>query len=452
MSIFKVIAGLLAAMVCFSQAQTVSITGKVTSAMGTPVKGAIVKLLSKQMADTTDSNGTYQLGSTAIASVAPLSGPDVLQRVCYDGKNFILSASIPAVISLRLYDLSGALLATPFSGRINSGETRIGFGLGNFGTNIFLLNILSNGMNDTYKFSCATGKSFSAVRVSPSKILCRLGKRNAADSLQASKTGYITYVKELSSLTGTNNITLETEGTGSAGATIFWDFEDGKLPVGAKTAALPGGGAVGQLPVVDKSRPYSGNYALHYATMHSAYNRIFMFTLPANWGPVLWVRAYMNFTPSLPLNIPPDGSSHGTMFKGIYNPQRYWYETGVELGKFFLDQHIPEPPGYPEWCIYNDIIPPPDTWLCLEWEYNGVDDGTGNATIPQLYINGEKVPISRQVLWNNGFLPDKPAGEYKPVQDFIEIWLGMEMWHSWNGFDDFWFDDVAISKTRIGIK
>jgi hypothetical protein len=452
MNILKVIVGLLAAAVCIIQAQPVSISGKVTSAMGTPVKGAIVELLSDQMADTTDSNGIYQLGSTAIANTTPLSGPDALQRVCYDGKNFILFSSSPTAVSLKVFSLSGALLATPYCGRINSGETRIGFGLGKLGSNIFLLNIRSNGMNDTYKFSSITGKSFSAVRISPSKSLGGLGKSSAADSLQASKPGYVTYVKELSSLTGTCNITLETEGTGSAGATIFWDFEDGKLPAGAKAAAYPGGNPVGQMPVVDKSRAYKGTYGLHYATMHSAYNRIFMYTLPANWGPVMWVRAYMNFTPSLPINIPPDGSSHGTMFKGIYNPQRYWYETGVELGKFLQIQHIPEPPGYPEWCIFNNKVPPADVWLCLEWEFNGVKDSTNNATEPRFFINGEEIPVTSRTLWDNGFQPNKPAGKYLPAQDFIEIWMGLQAWHQWTGFDDFWFDDVAISKTRIGIK
>jgi hypothetical protein len=437
---------LMAAFTVYSQ---ISISGKVTSAMGTPVKGAIVKLLSAKLADTTDSNGNYSLGSTNAMRYAAQPGPGLVQRVGYDGKCFSIAAASPMDVSLRLFGLSGALVATVYNGRMAAGETRVGFSLEKLGGSIFLLNFVSGRLNETFKLSPLTGKTFSVTRMSFSSYL---GKRAALDSLQAGKKGYITYMKELSSLTGTNNIVLETEGTGSAGATIFWDFESGALPAGAKAAALPNQGPVGQLPAVDKSRPYKGTYSCHYATMHQARNRVYMYTLPANWGPVMWVRAYMNFTPSLPINIPPDGSSHGTMFKGIYNPQRYWYETGVELGKYFLDQHIPEPPGYPEWCIYNNITPPSDMWLCLEWQYNGVDDGTGNATIPVLYINGEEVPVTRQTLWNNGFLPDKPAGDYKPVQDFIEIWLGMEMWHDWTGFDEFWFDDVAISKTRVGIR
>ena len=437
---------LLAAFSVYSQ---VSISGKVTSAMGTPVKGAIVKLLTANMADTTDSTGMYQLGVPTGVVSPTLSGPNIIQRVSYRENSFVLFASSPTSVSIKLFDLSGALVATVYKGRISGGETRVNFPIGKFGAGIFLLNIVSEGLNDTYKLSTIAGNTFSVTRITS---YYGLGKRAALDSLQASKTGYITYGKGLTSLSGTNNITLVTEGTGSAGATIFWDFENGQLPTGATLASLPGGGAVGQLPVVDLTKAFAGTHALHYATMHSANNRVFMYNLPANWGNVMWVRAYMYFTPSLPINIPPDGSSHGTMFKGIYNPQRYWYETGVELGKFFLDQHIPEPPGYPEWCMYNEITPTPNTWLCLEWEFNGIDDGTGNATEPRLFINGEEVQITRKTLWNNGFLPDKPADEYLPVQNFIQIWLGMEMWHSWTGFDEFWFDDVAISKTRIGIK
>ena len=434
----------------FTLYSQVSISGKVTSAMGTPVKGAVVKLLTANMADTTDSNGIYQLGAPTGVVRGTLSGPNIIQRVSYRDNNFVLSASLPAHVSLRLFDLSGALVANVFAGRIAGGETKINFPLGKLGAGMFLLNIVSDGLNDTYKLSSIAGNTFSITRLTS---YYGLGKKAALDSLQASKTGYITYGKGLTSLSGTNNITLVTEGTGSAGATIFWDFEDGALPAGAKLAALPGQNAVGPLPKVDKLLPYKGTYSLHYDSLHNVNgNRMFMYTLPANWGPVLWLRAYINLRPSLPINIPPDASSHGTMFKGIYNPSRYWYEMGAELGNFFLDQHIPEPPGFPEWCIYNTVTPPASTWLCLELQCNGVDDGTGNASIPVLYINGEQVPVSRQTLWDNGFSPNKPQGEYKPVQDFIEIWLGTEMWHSWTGFDEFWLDDVAISKTRIGIK
>jgi hypothetical protein len=225
------------------------------------------------------------------------------------------------------------------------------------------------------------------------------------------------------------------------------------MPTGIKAAAYPGQNPVGQMPVVDKSRAYKGSsYALHYATMHSAYNRVCMYTLPANWGPVMWMRVFINFTPSLPINIPPDGSSHGTMFKGIYNPSRYWYETGAELGKFLQIQHIPEPPGYPEWCLFNAKTPEPDAWLCLEMEFNGVADATSNATEPRLFINGEEITVTSKTLWNNGFLPNKPDGQYLAAQNFIEVWLGFQAWHQWTGFDEFWLDDVAISKTRIGCK
>jgi hypothetical protein len=338
-----------------------------------------------------------------------------------------------------------------YSGRCESGSTEIAFPLRKFGTSLFLLNVASDRTSDTYRLSSMPGSAFSVVRLSTSAAM--LGKRNALDSLVASKTGYITSGKGLASLIGTNDIVLQTEGTGSSGATIFWDFEDGKLPAGAKAATYPGATApVGPLPVIDNTKTYKGSYALHYATMHSATNRIFMYTLPANWGPVLWGRAYIYFTPSLPMPVAGATSSHGTMFKGIYNPSRYWYEWGAELGLFFLDQHIPEPPGYPEWCIYNNVTPEANTWLCLEWVFNGIDDGTGNASEPRIFINGEELPPVKKVLWNETFFPDKPAGKYLPVQDFVEIWLGMQEWHQWLGFDEFWLDDVAISKTRIGIK
>jgi hypothetical protein len=108
-------------------------------------------------------------------------------------------------------------------------------------------------------------------------------------------------------------------------------------------------------------------------------------------------------------------------------------------------QHIPEPPGFPEWILYTERMPAPAAWECVEWEFEG-----RAPSEPRLFVDGFEIPVTARMGWDNGFFAEKPPNLYKPAVDFQEIWLGLDMYHPIRDTTELWFDDVAVAPARIG--
>jgi hypothetical protein len=183
--------------------QTVNITGTVSSG-GQPVQGAVVKLFAQALACTSRADGSYSLGGS-VATVGTDSHPQTPQGISYKDKSFIFNvpSSVPA--SVKLYDLSGRMVATVFSGILRRGITSVFFPLNRLGHALWIVRVTMGAENATYTMASAKNFFLSA----PSLINGKLSKALAiTDWLQGSKAGYASSIQQISSYTGVINITL----------------------------------------------------------------------------------------------------------------------------------------------------------------------------------------------------------------------------------------------------
>jgi hypothetical protein len=193
-------------------AQTVSISGTVSNISGQPLQGVIVRLIASQMADTSDANGAYSLSGVdpTVVAVANRATPDAIR---YANGVFTFHTSSSATVSVKLFDLRGAMVATIFSGRLGRGINEVPFTFRNHGNAMYVMKITGGQTVSTYKIipsstnaSLIFGDSFSGSRTLSAKIAA------FSDWLQATKLGYASQLEQLTVPTGVVNITMAAAG------------------------------------------------------------------------------------------------------------------------------------------------------------------------------------------------------------------------------------------------
>ena len=243
-------------------------------------------------------------------------------------------------------------------------------------------------------------------------------------------------------------------GSGCTGVgTICWDFEEGALPTGWSNyrSEFPDG----QL-LVDNTKAHAGTMALHAKGLKGGTQgqdggpkRTIRFTLPANFGPVLWGRAWVYST------IAPQ--SHMGVFNARYPKPNTtdtditkldWYEAAIYTGKYMTVWHPPEPPGFPEWVKVSGTDGIVNQWACWEWQFDGKNGDMPQAADPRLWINGT------ELTWPMEFTFSVPATTVRPTQDkvtnFTVLETGMYMYQYQPEAADLWIDQLAVGKERIG--
>jgi hypothetical protein len=243
-------------------------------------------------------------------------------------------------------------------------------------------------------------------------------------------------------------------GTGcSALDTLCWDFEQGALPAGWTPYRNEFSGQL----VVDATRPHRGMYSLHAKDRvggaegaQGGPKKTIRFNLPANFGPTLWGRAFVYTTPARPM-------SHAGIFNARYpRPNATatsidkldWYEVATYMQKYMTVWHPPEPPGYPEWVQVGDTLLVLDGWACLEWLFDGANGTNPQAADPRLWLNGT------ELRWPMSFVFSDPATTVRPTQDkaqnFTVLETGAYLYQGLPTTTNWWLDDLAVGKQRIG--
>lgn len=243
------------------------------------------------------------------------------------------------------------------------------------------------------------------------------------------------------------------QGVGCAGAALCWDFEEGTIPAGFVGSRDEFSGEL----LVDGTRPRSGSYSLHAKDLLGGTpgtaggpKKSLRYTLPANFGPVLWGRAFVYTTPARP-------TSHAGLFNARYprpgTPSTAfedldWYEVASYQEKYMAIWHPPEPPGFPEWVLVSDTPLVLDAWSCLEWLFDGANGDAEEAADPRVWLDGS------ELSWPEQFVFSDPPGAPKPVMEkagnFTVIETGVVMYQGLSVATSWWIDDLAIGPERIG--
>ncbi len=189
----------------------IEIKGKVTDQNGKAIFGAIVGIESMQVADTTDTSGTYSL----VAKVSAINNiPFQSYKQNISLKNSIISLLLtkPSRASIEIFNMSGKLLHKIISSDLSAGSHQ--FDINNFASaqSMSLIRVSIDKHAETFRYTPLTnGYRNIVVTSAHSQTKNRTAKLQAAiDSLQASALGYKTKKVPVNSLKETIDIELET--------------------------------------------------------------------------------------------------------------------------------------------------------------------------------------------------------------------------------------------------
>jgi hypothetical protein len=237
--------------------------------------------------------------------------------------------------------------------------------------------------------------------------------------------------------------------------TICWDFEEGRIPNGWVPYRNEFAGTL----VVDATRAHGGRYALHAKDFAGGVEgqqggpkHTIRFDLPASFGPTLWGRAYVYTTPARPM-------SHAGLFNARYPRPNApstainaldWYEVATYTQKYMTVWHPPEPPGYPEWVQVSDATLVLDAWACLEWSFDGANGANPEAADPRMWLDGN------ELAWPDRFVFADPPTTTRPTQEkaqsFTVLETGVYLYQGLSTTTNWWIDDLAVGKRRIGCR
>jgi hypothetical protein len=222
------------------------------------------------------------------------------------------------------------------------------------------------------------------------------------------------------------------------------DFESGKIDPAVWDTRAKGAPTI----AVEQVDGAHGKYALHihYPDMErNAYAFIVATHLPDSVRTHYFGRAYMKITPNI-------GQSHNPLiFTGEPGwPLSKFQEIGASKGDWmpsYQENKSLAGQGRGEVTYRSDTAPPFDKWFLLEWEFND------NPTSITMWIDGEqlmdymdkerKVPVdSVKFAWKEA--TSNLTGGYR------EWGFGMRAWQIPTPAMDVYYDDIAISTTRIG--
>ena len=226
------------------------------------------------------------------------------------------------------------------------------------------------------------------------------------------------------------------------------DFESGKIDP-AVWEQRSAGDATAAVEAVDGAH---GKYALHIHVpdtgARNAYAFIVATHLPDSVRTHYFGRAYMKVTPGT-------GNTH--------NPLIFTGEPGYPISKFqeigtyratwqpsYQENKSPQGQGRGEVTFHGEAGPPPDKWFLLEWEFSD------NPTTIAMWLDGEKVMSAPSAttgdktdlfkfMWprTNGSTSNLTGG-------YQEFGFGTRVWGTPMPPMDVYYDDIAISTTRIG--
>jgi hypothetical protein len=224
------------------------------------------------------------------------------------------------------------------------------------------------------------------------------------------------------------------------------NFESGKIDPAVWEVRAKGAPTMN----VEETDGAHGKYALHihYPDMErGAYSFIVATHLPDSVRTHYFGRAYMKI---------------GALSQPSHNPLIFTGEPGWPISKFleigtsrgdwmpsYQENKSARGQGRGEITDRSDTAPPIGKWFLLEWEFND------NPTSIRMWIDGQplmtymntdkerKTPVDQVTFDWKGATSNLTGG-------FAEWGFGMRAWQNPTPAMDIWYDDIAVSTTRIG--
>ncbi len=197
----------------YISAETVHLTGTVSNRNESPISGAIVSLAGLKLADTTDDNGFYSLGSaTAAAGFEP--GSCIADPISFSNGTVSISLPERTHVNVDLFDLRGNLLRRIQSQSVQTGAYRLDLTCYLPAAATALLHISAGGRTASFFYISLheRGRTVSSGASGPQPkqgSASSAKTRAVSDTIEVTATGYSTRRIAISSYEGNNDIVLD---------------------------------------------------------------------------------------------------------------------------------------------------------------------------------------------------------------------------------------------------
>ncbi|MEO8062926.1 MAG: hypothetical protein ABI821_09265 [Pseudomonadota bacterium] len=211
----------------------------------------------------------------------------------------------------------------------------------------------------------------------------------------------------------------------------------------------------GAVVKIDSHHAFSGKQSLHVFSPRGAkyrrgYVAIHLQTPVPDAMPGMFGRA-MLWLDAAPVSLPGAPPVHWTLLQGegrsaddTYNSI---YRLGVEqrAGLQLMANFETTPPVTTDCKQQSKLVLPTRRWACVEWHMEVASNEM------QFWLDGRKVThVTGRAGAANACRGNDLQGEWRAPPRFNSLYLGLERYADSVNDQDLWWDDVVLSKQRVG--
>ncbi|HUI92732.1 MAG TPA: carboxypeptidase-like regulatory domain-containing protein [Chitinivibrionales bacterium] len=210
----------VAALALRAGAQDINITGTVIDGSGNGVSGATVSLMYAGLSTTSASDGSFSLvQTTAVRSMLESSAP---VSAAVSGNTVCFSVAAQSPVRIDVYAMNGRMVSSSLSRMLCRGVYAFAPGRENITPGIYFIKVSIGAWSTVCKMTLAGGQTAGpALRQLSGSAQPLSKKADVADTLVASKGGYKTFKKFISSYTLASQICVLTAITKSPETAIY---------------------------------------------------------------------------------------------------------------------------------------------------------------------------------------------------------------------------------------
>jgi hypothetical protein len=192
--------------------QVISLNGTVSNSKSKPVAGANVSLAVKKLTAVTDSKGAYSM-STNVAIETPAFILPETDAISIVNNMVMVNVSGPVAVKIEMFDMRGNLLEHIIDRATSAGTYRFDPSRRSFASGMMILRIEAGSAISTFRFMpSSNGNQLISTSATAALKGSKLAKVEAVvDTLIVSAAGYNLKKVPISSYSGKNDISLDTQ-------------------------------------------------------------------------------------------------------------------------------------------------------------------------------------------------------------------------------------------------
>ncbi|HMA63554.1 MAG: hypothetical protein ACM31E_08290 [Fibrobacterota bacterium] len=213
------------------QAQTIALKGKVTDQNSKAVAGAVVTLVTKNLKDTTDSNGEYAINAVISAAGRWTPKTSGFERITLS--TGIIEANLLAQsdIKIDIYNMQGSLINSFRVPQVNAGTFRFDLTSQKLSSAMMLVRVSAGNTTTHFRYAPLSIRFHDANQGTAISGLARSADATAdSDTLSVTAVGFKSKKVAITSYETTVNVTIESEYTGTCTASKKHSSSSGSGP------------------------------------------------------------------------------------------------------------------------------------------------------------------------------------------------------------------------------